>query len=78
MATKFQMQAKSSTDFALRSWLADAPDWLGTGYATAGYPGTPLDIALAGGGIDTSSGSGGDLVTSDGVTVTSDGVPVTV
>ena len=56
MATKYQMQAKSSANAALYSWLAAAPDWAGAGYVTAGYPGTALDVALAGGGFDNTSG----------------------
>ena len=50
--TKYQMQAKSSADGQLYSWLANLPDWAAAGYTTAGHPGTAQDITLAGGGID--------------------------
>lgn len=53
--TKYQMQAKSSANGQLYSWLADTPDWAAAGYVTAGHPGTAQDIAIAGGGIDNSS-----------------------
>lgn len=59
MASKYQMQAKSSADGQLYSWLAVAPDWSAVGYSTAGYPGAALDVTLTGGGLDTTGGGGG-------------------
>lgn len=53
MATKFQMQAKSSADGQLYSWLANTRDFAAEGYVTASYPGTALDVCVAGGGIET-------------------------
>lgn len=53
MATQYQMQACSSANGQLYSWLAAAPDWLAAGYVTAGYPGTAQDVTLTGGGLDT-------------------------
>jgi hypothetical protein len=50
MATKYQMQAKSSADAQLYSWLAVAPDFAAVGYPG---PGSAQDIAISGGGIDT-------------------------
>ncbi len=67
MATKYQMQAQSSTNLALYSWLANAPDWAAVGYGLAGHPGTALDVTLAGGGIDDGS------VIPDGAFVFDDG-----
>lgn len=57
MSTKYQMQAKSSANGQLYSWLAAAPDFAAAGYVTAGYPGSAQDIALSGGGIDNTGGS---------------------
>lgn len=50
--TNWQMRAKSSTTSLLYSWRANLPDWLGVGYASRGFPGTPLDITQTGGGIE--------------------------
>lgn len=44
MPGRVQMQARSSADQKLYSWSADAPDWAGAGFVTAGHPGTPLDV----------------------------------
>ena len=71
MATNYQMQAKSSANGQLYSWLALAPDFVAAGYVTAGYPGTAQDIALTGGGIDNSAGLPANTITlADGSTVT--------
>lgn len=76
MASKYQMQARSSANGQLYSWLADAPDFGAIGYAG---PGAALDAALSGGGL----ASPGTLpvsnqVTIGGVGVTIGGVPVTI
>lgn len=55
MASQYQMQAKSSANAQLYSWLASAPDWTAVGYVAADYPGTAQDITLTGGGLDTGS-----------------------
>jgi hypothetical protein len=65
MATEYQMQARSSADGRLYSWLAAAPDFVASGYITAGYPGTALDVAMTGGGIDTGSSIPDDAMTFD-------------
>jgi hypothetical protein len=39
-----QMQAKSSADGRLYSWISQAADWGGVGFFSAGFPGTPLDV----------------------------------
>lgn len=71
MATNFQMLAKSSADAALHSWISTTPDWSAAGYVAAGYPGSPLDIALAGGGLDTGSATPDKAITlTDGSFVT--------
>lgn len=43
---QFQMQARSSADNRLRCWQNASPDRAGAGYASAGYPGSPLDIVV--------------------------------
>jgi len=50
MASKFQMQAKDSFDGSLVTWRSTFADWTGVGFP--GLVGTPLDIAVSGGGID--------------------------
>lgn len=72
MATKYQMQAKSSANAQLYSWLALAMDWAAAGYVIAGYPGTAQDVALTGGGLDTTGSSLPDktITLTDGSTVT--------
>lgn len=65
MATFLQMQALSSANGQLYSWLSAAADFVGTGYPG---PGTPLDIAVA----SAPSGPAGSSGTSAGA------VPVTV
>jgi hypothetical protein len=57
MTTRFQMQAMSSTDGFLYSWLADTPDWTGGSYTGTG---SPLDITLASGGFISPGGDSGD------------------
>jgi hypothetical protein len=39
-----QMQARSSTTGLLYTWTTASADYAGAGYATAGHPGSPLDI----------------------------------
>lgn len=56
MATKFQMQARSSIDGLLHCWLATTPDWLGSGFPG---PGSANDVAISsapfGGGVTSGS-----------------------
>lgn len=72
MATLYQMQAKSSANAQLYSWLALAPDWAAAGYVTAGYPGTAQDVTLSGGGFDTTGASlpANTITLADGSSVT--------
>lgn len=52
MATKFQMQGKSSVDGLLYPWLADDPDYAGAGFPG---PGTALDVAQYSGNAPTAA-----------------------
>lgn len=75
MATKTFMQARSSSDNALYTWLTEAPDWGGASYAG---PGTPLDVAISCVGGLATFVTGANQVTVGGVDVTAGGVAVTV
>jgi hypothetical protein len=76
MASKFQMQAQSSADGRLYSWLSVTPDWTAAGYAAAGFPGSAQDVTLTGGGLDTTGGASLFQVTAAGVGVTAGGAEV--
>lgn len=43
---QYQMQARSSSDNKLRTWINPIPDRTGAVYLAKGYPGTPLDIVI--------------------------------
>jgi hypothetical protein len=51
MASKYQMQAASSVNGRLYSWLAVIPDWQALGFPG---PGIASDVSLIGGGLGTS------------------------
>lgn len=76
MASKYQMQACSSANGQLYSWLAVAPDWAAAGYIAAEFPGVAQDIALTGGGLDNAAGTNVFQVTAAGVGVTAGGAEV--
>jgi hypothetical protein len=62
---KVQMQAQSSVDLRMKSWLADSPDWVGVNFPG---PGAPLngDVQLAATPFSTSPTTGTALNNASG------------
>lgn len=71
MTTSYQMQACSSADGVLYSWVAPTPDW---GAASFPGPGVAQDVALSGGGfINVDETVDGAIVDDFGAFVLDDG-----
>lgn len=49
----YTMQARSSADSALYTWPANTKDFTGAGWVAKGFPGSPLEIAVASDPVDS-------------------------